>query len=106
MPGDTLFHLSVTFALVTGTAAGVLAILNWEVFRHSIFGRVIFGFSVLMAVFILYHSLLMAFRDEVPAIALLESLFYTGLAVFVGLMLRVELSLSDEESREVLVPWR
>lgn len=105
MPGDTLFHISVTFAIVTGTAAGVLALLSWEVFRHSVFGRVIFGFTALMAVFILYHALLMTFADRFPLVPLLESLFYTGLAVFVGLMLRVELALSDD-SREVPIPWR
>jgi hypothetical protein len=105
MPGDTLFHLSVTFAIVTATAAGVLALLSWEVFRHSVFGRVIFGFTVLMAIFIMYHALLMTFADRSPLIPVLESLFYTGLAVFVGVMLRVELTLSDDSS-EVPIPWR
>lgn len=106
MPGDTLFHLSVTFAIVTGTAAGVLALLTWEVFRHSVFGRVIFAFTALLAVFIVYHALLMTYKGEVPGIAVLESLFYTGLAVFVGLMLRVELALRNEDARGVQMPWR
>ena len=106
MPGDTLFHISVTLAIVTGTAAGVLAVLNWEVFRHSVFGRAIFGLAIMMAVFILYHALLMSFKGTVPGITVLESVFYTGVTVFVGVLLRVELALSEDESREVPVPWR
>ena len=106
MPGDTLFHFSVTLAIVTGTAAGVLAVLNWEVFRHSVFGRAIFGLAILMAVFILYHALLMSFKGTVPGITVLESVFYTGVAAFVGVLLRVELALSDDETQEVPVPWR
>lgn len=107
MPGDPLFHLTVTFALITGTAAGVLSLLSWEVFRHSAMGRVVFLFTVLMTVFILYHALLMVRGEPSAVLQALESLFYTGLAVFALLMLRVERQFGDSDGgREVWTPWR
>lgn len=107
MPGSTLFHLTVTFALITGTAAGVLSLLSWEVFRHSAMGRVIFLFTGLMTVFILYHALLMVRGEPSVALQALESFIYGGLAIFALLMLRVERQFGDEDATgEVWTPWR
>lgn len=91
MTQATLFGLSVTFALVTGTAAGVLGLLSWEVFHRSAFGRVILVLTVLLWVFTLYHALLLVYTEPVPAIELLRSVLYTGVAVFIALMLRMQL---------------
>ena len=94
-----MFHLTVTFAIVTGTAAGVLALLSWEVFRQSAFGQVIFALSGLMSLFILYHVAVLGFGAHLPQVEVLQSLLYTGFAVFIGLMIRVELRMRDSIDR-------
>ena len=90
MPGGLIFHLTVTFAIVTGTAAGVLALLSWEVFRQSAFGRVIFALTGLLSLFIFYHVLVLGFGAHLPQVEFLQSLLYTAFAVFIVLMIRVE----------------
>lgn len=105
MPGDAVFHVTVTFAVVTGTAAGVLSLLTWEVFRRSAFGRVIFAFSGLLSVFILYHVLLLVAGELGGLLAVLESVLYTGLVAFVILVVHVERQFSDADER-VIRPWR
>jgi len=107
MTGSGLFHLSVTFAIVTGSAAGILSLLSWEVFRHSTFGRVVFAFSILMSVFILYHVLLMVVPEPRLFLSLVESLFYTALAAFVVYMVHVEYQLGgDRTAGGVMHRWR
>jgi hypothetical protein len=90
MSGTVTFHLTVTFAIVMGTAAGVLALLSWEVFRQSAFGRVIFVLTALLSLFILYHVVLLGFGEHLPQAEVLQSLLYTAFAVFIGLMIRTE----------------
>ncbi len=75
-----------TAALMLGTAALLLSLLTWEVFRESPLGRGIFILSFLMSAFILYHATLVVL-DGVPiGIAAVESLLYTGFAVIVWWM--------------------
>lgn len=85
MPDATLFTLSVTLALVTGVAAGVLALLSWEIFRASPFGRALFTLTIVMSVFTLYHALLLVFQTGgLFSTKLVESAIYTGMALVVG----------------------
>jgi hypothetical protein len=106
MVGDGLFHVTVTFALVTGTAAGVLSLLTWEVFRRSVFGRVIFVFSVVMSLFIIYHVLLLVLGESNGFLAVLDSVLYTGLVAFIIMVIHVERQFSDKPTQEVRRPWR
>ena len=80
---DPLFRLTITFALVAGTAASLLALLTWEVFRQSSFGRAIFFLTFFMSVFILYHAVLLALAAEYILINVVESIVYTGFAIVV-----------------------
>lgn len=84
MPDATLFTLSVTFALVTGVAAGVLALLSWEIFRASPFGRALFALTAVMSAFTLYHALLLVSRTGSLTTHFIESGIFTGMALVVG----------------------
>ena len=86
MVGGTLFDLSVAFAIVTGTGAGILSLLSWEIFRRSPLGRAILVLSSLMSVFILYHVLLLGLQAHPLLVRLVESVAYTGVVVFIGAM--------------------
>lgn len=88
MPGHTLFNISVTVALVTGTAAGLLGLLTWEIFRTSPFGRALFTLTAVMAVFTLYHAVLLVFGTGSLLVAdLIKSAIFTGMAAFIGMII-------------------
>lgn len=85
-----LAHVSVALALVTGTAAGVLSLLSWEIFRHSPFGRAVAVLSVFMSIYIIYHGVVLVLHPEPLIAKLLENAAYTGLVVFIAMMIRVQ----------------
>lgn len=88
MSDVTLFSVSVTFSMITGTAAGLLALLTWKIFRAAPFGRALFTLTIVMAAFTLYHGVLLVFDGEsMLAASLVRSAVYTGMAVVVGLVI-------------------
>ncbi len=93
MSGLTLFGLSVTFALVTGTGAGVLGLLSWEVFSRSTFGRVVLALTAMLWLFAFYHAFLLIYQEPIPELQLLRTGVYAGIAVFIALTLRMQLSI-------------
>lgn len=99
MPDATLFTLSVTLALVTGVAAGVLALLSWEIFRTSPFGRALFTLTIVMSVFALYHALLLVLQTGGrPSTEFVESAIFTGMALVVGSAIWSQRRLRDQPS--------
>jgi hypothetical protein len=88
MPGHTLFNITVTVALIAGTAAGLLGLLTWEIFRTSPFGRALFTLTAVMAVFTLYHAVLLVVGTESLLVAnLIKSAIFTGMAAFIGMII-------------------
>lgn len=96
MAEDILFHVSVTVAMVFGTAAGVLAVLTWDIFRTSPFGRALALLTVAMATFTLYHGALLVVHGEPLVVRAIESLSFTGLAVFIALVIRLQYRLNRQ----------
>lgn len=86
MTGGTLFDLSVAFAIVTGSGAGMLSLLSWEIFRRSPLGRSILVLSSTMSVFIVYHVLLLGLQTDPVLLKIIESVAYTGVVGFIGAM--------------------
>lgn len=82
--------VGVIFALVTGTAAGLLSLLTWEILRHSPFGRAVFVLSLAMVAFILYHAVVLAIPDTPGVARLFKSVTFTGMTVFIGMMVLVQ----------------
>lgn len=87
MAYESVFALTVVYAIITGTAAGVLSLQTWEILRHSPFGKAVFFLSLVMALFILYHVLLLLLPTTTVPADLLESAMLTGMALFVGLLI-------------------
>lgn len=60
----TLYRLSIPFAIATGCAAGVLAVLTWEVLRDSPFGLGLKLFATVMSLATIYHGGLLVTGSE------------------------------------------
>lgn len=81
-----IFRLSTLFAVSTGTAGFVLAVLAWQSFKGAPFGR---GLAILipfMAAFTIYHALLLAVPSLPLVTLIVESLAFALVVVFVGYM--------------------
>ncbi|WP_323192536.1 hypothetical protein [Halostella sp. PRR32] len=85
---DTTFHtLSALFALVSGTAAGLLSLLFWRVLRESPFGTVIALLSGTMSAMIIYHVVLFLVEPNILLLDTLRSALYTVIAIFLWLVI-------------------
>ncbi|QLG62113.1 hypothetical protein [Halorarum salinum] len=86
---DTLLHaLSVPFALVAGTGAGVLAVLSWRLLRGSPLGTVMGVASAAMAVITAHHAVLLVMGPDTLVTELFGSGTYTAVAVLVAVAIR------------------
>ncbi|MDF9745048.1 hypothetical protein [Natrinema salsiterrestre] len=98
---DSLLHaLSVPFAIVTGTGAGLLAVLLWEILSASPFGRVIALVSLLMATITIYHVVLLAVGPDRLLLEVLRSGAYTLVAVLVLTAIRSHQTVQQEHPPE------
>ena len=78
--------VSVPFAIVTGTGAGLLALLSWEVFRESPFGTAVAMVAVVMSGTTIYHTVLLVVGTESTTLRILRGSVYTLLAVSIWLV--------------------
>lgn len=86
---DTVLHtLSVPFAIITGTGAGLLAVLSWKIFRKSPFGIVVVLLSFLMSTITIYHAILPVFGSKSTFLQVFGSATHTIIAIFILLMIR------------------
>lgn len=79
--------MSVLFALVSGTAAGLLSLLFWRVLRESPFGTVIALLSGTMSAMIIYHIILFLVEPDTLLLDTLRSALYTVIAIFLWLVI-------------------
>jgi len=86
MVNSTVHTFSVLFAIISGTGAGLLALLSWRAFRDSPFGTVIALLSVTMSGMILYHVVLFPFAANTLFLDTLRSVLQTIVAIFLWLM--------------------
>lgn len=87
------YHLALAFALSAGVGAGLFAMLSWEIFRRSAFGRALFILCSLLSIYTVYHGILLSTHTSSLLTELLRSALYTGLLLFVGLVIRHQRSL-------------
>lgn len=87
MAGNALFNLSVAFSLISGTAAGLLALLTWKILRRSPFGKAVFVLSSVMILFTVYHVMLLVNPSLALILRELNSVVLTGACVFVWSMI-------------------
>ncbi|WP_276255562.1 hypothetical protein [Halomontanus rarus] len=85
---DTALHaLSVLFAIVGGTGAGVLALLSWGVLRESPFGTVVALLSITLSGMIAYHAILFVLEPDSLFLDTLRSALQTVVAIFLWLVI-------------------
>lgn len=80
---ESLYGITIAIALVAGTAATLLSLLTWRVFRQSPFGRAIFFLTFVMSLFIVYHASLLTLAAQSLVFNVIESLVYTGFAIVI-----------------------
>jgi len=95
----------VTLSLVSGTAAGVLAVLTWETLRRSPFGKSVFVLSLVMVLFILYHWILLLVPALPPIAQVVKSALFAGGAVFIWMMVWSQHQLTKPPEMEVTKRW-
>jgi len=86
MVESTVHTLGAVFAIVTGTGAGLLALLFWRVLRASPFGTTIALLSVTMSATTVYHVVLLVASPETLLLEALRSALYTLVAGFLWLV--------------------
>ncbi|AUX09220.1 hypothetical protein AArcSl_1591 [Halalkaliarchaeum desulfuricum] len=80
---ESIYGITIAFALVAGTAAALLSLLTWRVFRQTPFGRAIFFLTFVMSIFIVYHALLLTLAAQTLLFNVIESIVYTGFAIVI-----------------------
>ncbi len=79
--------LGIPFALITGTGAGVFALLSWGIFRDSPFGLAIALLSLVMCILTIYHTMLLIVGPDTLVLHVLRSSANTIIAIFLGLLI-------------------
>ena len=90
MPEPTLYEVSLVFALVTGTCAGVLALLTWRILRESLFGTAVLVLSAVLVLFGMYHAIALLGVQRPLVIRVVKAVMFTGSALFMGLLIRAQ----------------
>ena len=88
VPG--LEGLGIIISLITGTAAGLLSLLTWEILKRSPFGRAVLVLTIAMALFTVYHGLSLFLPASELVLEVIKSGLFTGLAVFILLLVAKE----------------
>lgn len=87
MVNSTVHTLSAIFAIMSGTGAGLLALLFWRVLRETPFGTVIALLSVTMTATIVYHVILFVIEPNTVFLDIIRSALYTIVAIFLWLVI-------------------
>lgn len=87
MVDSTVHTLSAIFAIMSGTGAGILALLFWRILRESPFGTVIALLSVTMTATIAYHIILFIVEPDTIIFDTIRSALYTIVAIFLWLVI-------------------
>ena len=87
MVDSTLHTLSVIFAIVSGTGAGILALLFWRILRESPFGRIIALLSATLTATIIYHVILFIGEPDTVLFDVIRSSLYTLVAIFLWVVI-------------------
>lgn len=87
MVHSTVHTLSVLFAIVSGTGAGLLALMFWRTMDDSPFGTIVALLSAAMSGMIIYHVIIFPFASDTVLLDTLRSAIYTVLALFLWLVI-------------------
>lgn len=103
MVDSTVHTFSVLFAIISGTGAGLLALLCWRAFSESPFGTVIALLTVTMSGMIVYHVVLFPFATNPVLLDTLRSALQTVVAIFLLLVIvthqQIEYTATEGDTR-------
>lgn len=99
MADVTLYTGSVLFAIIGGTAAGILSLLCWNILRETPFGTIIALLSVTLSGVIFYHVLLFVADVETVFLDVLRSSMQTAVAVVLWLAILTHRRIQRSASR-------
>ncbi len=88
------YQVAVIAASLVGAAGFVLAVLAWQKFRGTPFGRVLVILPVFMLIIALYHPVLILFPAYAELALIVEAVGFLLLVVFVALMIRLHRRMS------------
>jgi hypothetical protein len=94
-----LFYLSIPFAIVTGTGAGLLALLSWNIFRESPFGTVIGLLVIAMSASTIYHTILLTAGTESADLRVFRAIIYTLLALAIWIVILRNRTIQNKAAR-------
>lgn len=97
MMNGALYRLSIPFALVTGTGAGLLAVVLWEMLRDSPFGTALKLLALVMTIATVYHGGLLVTGSET---LVLESLLLIEYVLVSIALFAIVSELSGDSWRE------
>lgn len=100
MVDSTVHTLSILLAIISGTGAGLLALLFWRVFHESPFGTIIALLSATMSGMIIYHVVLFLLAPDSLLLDTLRSALYTILAIFLWLVIGTHRKIEHTASGE------
>lgn len=98
MVHSAVHTLSILFAIISGTGAGLLALLFWRVVHDSPFGTIIALLSAAMSGMIIYHVILFIHVPDSLLLDTLRSALYTILAIFLWLVIATHQQLKHAAS--------
>lgn len=96
---DTFLQLSITLAVITGTAGSVLALQAWQRFRGAPFGRALALLPAFMILFTAFHAVLLVDPTAPATVEAIESAAFVLLVAFMVLVVRLHLRMSRSPSR-------
>lgn len=98
MVGELWVELSLLASLVTGTTALVLCFLAWDILGESAVGQAVAILTVVMGLFSVYHSIALLVPDSALLTSVLKSVTFTGVVLFVALLIRVDRAVDEDPS--------
>ncbi|MDG5761063.1 hypothetical protein QA600_17155 [Natronococcus sp. A-GB1] len=94
-----LFYLSIPFAIIAGTGAGLLALLSWRIFRESPFGMTIGLLVIVMSAATIYHTVLLTVGTESTGLRAFRAAIYTILALTIWIVILQNNTIQSRVSR-------
>ena len=94
-----LFYLSIPFAIITGTGAGLLTLLSWRTFRESPFGIVIGLLAIVMSAATIYHTILLTVGAESTVLRAFRAGIYTILTLTIWIVIFQNKTIQNRATR-------
>lgn len=98
---NTAFHtLSVPFAIITGTGAGILALQSRNILRESPFEKSIISLTLVMSILTGYHGILFAIKTETLVLQLIRVTTFLAILISVYYIIKADRGIRELSRRK------